>query len=149
MGYEDLPDDWAERRLDEAGLLDDVVDLVVAEADRRATRLVVLLADARLRLWQPLVIEDVPSCAADEQLEVCERLVELARGLCPGGGLALAVARPGSPTPTAWDLAWRRLLEVTCRTGGVAFLGCHLAVPGVVLRLDDDAAAARVAAAAS
>lgn len=141
--FENLPADWDGRSLDDPDLLGCVVDLFVRHADRQAGSLLALLANEELRLVQPVMIDDIPvGCDQVRQHEVTHRLTQIVGQVCPGGGLALAVARRGMVVQTHWDLGWRSALALACQDSGVVDLGCYLATPAGVVRLDDSAAAA-------
>ena len=46
MTFNDLPDDWPTRSITEPGLVADVLDLLVSEADRQRGALVLALCDS-------------------------------------------------------------------------------------------------------
>lgn len=123
MGFEDLPDDWVDRPLDEPALVADVLDLVVSERDRRAGALAVLLCDLQARLVTPVVISDLdelaPEAARVEALQVVTQVMQ-------GQGCVLvAVARRDGLSITADDHVWARAAATACAPG-IALLGVHV-----------------------
>jgi len=143
MDYDELPDDWDAHSLDDPELLGGVVDLLTRQSDCLRGTLLVLLADEQLRLLQPIAIDDMPiGCSATEQYETMRAVVEMVAHVCPGGGVAAAVARGGHPVSTGWDQHWREALATACRHHRMTDLGCYLATPHGVVRLADDRCAA-------
>ncbi|MEL4357448.1 MULTISPECIES: hypothetical protein [unclassified Luteococcus] len=141
--FEELPQDWPERSLMDPELLCGVVDLFVRLADREQGVIMAFLTSPALRLLQPISIDDVPvGCDEFHQHELVHRLCQVVQQVCPGGGLALAVARPGALVQTHWDQTWRSALALACQDAGVTDLGCYLAVPAGTIRLDDSRVAA-------
>ncbi|MQA80738.1 MAG: hypothetical protein GEV10_20040 [Streptosporangiales bacterium] len=53
----------------------------------------------------------------------------------PGGQIALALERPGSPWPRADDVGWARMLDDAARRRDVVLRGTYLSVKGYVRRL--------------
>lgn len=143
MSHDDLPPDWTTQPLDDPRLLAAAVDLFTLDADRRRGCLVVLLCDGETRLLQPLVVDDVPlDCSAQQQATTMDKLARVVQQVCPGGALALAVGRPGLAVPTLWEHGWRTALAAACRSHQLTALGCFLATPRGVVRLDGDEAEA-------
>ncbi|WP_420175498.1 hypothetical protein [Luteococcus sp. OSA5] len=143
MTFENLPDDWSRPSLADPDLLTDVVDLLMLHHDRVQGTVLALLADDELRLLQPVHIDDVPvGCDAYDQHRLVNHLVSVLKHLAPHGGLGLGIGRRGMVVQTQWDQTWRRALALACQEQSVTDLGCCLATPIGVVRLDDDVAAA-------
>lgn len=141
--FEELPEDWDSHSLDDPELLCGVVDLFARQADRERGALLALLASPDLRLLQPITIDDVPiGCDDFHQHQLVHQLCEVVRQVCPGGGLALAIARRGAVVQTHWDQNWRSALALACQDAGVTDLGCYLATTSGTVRMDDSRAAA-------
>ncbi len=106
MTFDDLPADWPQRPLTDPRLLDDVLDLMVGERDRRQRSLVVLACDAEVRLIQPVAIGPLTTpCDPDLVQRTVDILVE-ALGDDTAGALVIALARPDGLSITADDRAW-------------------------------------------
>jgi hypothetical protein len=132
MSFEDLPDDWPTRSLDDERLARDVLDLVVRERDRQEPAMAVLLCNSAGRLQQPVFVQGATTA------EDLERGFLVLRGtaLHPAVGedddpatLAPAVlvglVRPsGGVTDT--DRAWHQRAIEACRAAEVALLGVHV-----------------------
>ena len=124
MSFYDLPDDWAERPLDEPTLVADVLDLVVSEADRRAGALAMLLCDDQWRLLQPCVVSPLdPTPSENERVRVVQVFAE---ALGAGGSLLLAIARGDGLGLTQDDHAWAAAARRVCDAARVRLLGVHV-----------------------
>ena len=123
MSFDDLPDDWSVRPLTTPTLVADVLDLVLAEADRRAGALAFLLCDDTGRLLAPAVVTDVPDDVDDEEKR---RMIEtFVRPLGPAGTLHLAIGRQDGLSIRPSDRAWASAAAEVC-AGGPRLLGFHL-----------------------
>lgn len=69
MSFEDLPEDWSDRSLDDPVLAADVIDLFVHDRDRAGGCMAVLLCDGDNRLLTPLVIAEVEEEDVDDALD--------------------------------------------------------------------------------
>jgi hypothetical protein len=123
MSFEDLPDDWVERPLDEPRLVTDVLDLVVSLQDRLAGGLAVLMCDEGHRLLQPCVISDLNYLASDAEREIA--LSNVVDVMDRPGSLLVAIARPDGLSITADDHAWARAMARAC-ADDVELLGVHV-----------------------
>ena len=123
MSFDDLPDDWSDRPLTTPTLVADVLDLVLAEADRRIGALAFLLCDGTGRLLAPAVVTDVPD---DIENDERQRMIEtFVRPLGPAGSLHLAIGRQDGLSIRAGDRAWAAAAAEVC-AGGPRLLGVHL-----------------------
>ncbi|MDP9397467.1 MAG: hypothetical protein M3P96_06400 [Actinomycetota bacterium] len=127
MSFDDLPENWAERPLDEPGLVADVLDLVVSEADRRAGALAVLICDDQGRLLQPCVVSPLPPAPSEGEREHAVRMFAGAVG--PGGSLLLAIARRDGLSLTDDDHGWAAAARRACGAE-VRLLGVHVVTAG-------------------
>lgn len=126
MTFENLPDGWDQRPLDDPALTADVVDLVVGDADRESGCVGLLLLDDQRRLVQPCVVGDVPPDA--DPVDLVPFLEELARMVASGGGaVVFARGRLGSVLLTDTDRTWHDVAVRACRAGGVPLVGAYLA----------------------
>ena len=126
MTFNDLPDDWATRSITEPGLVADVLDLLVSDADRQQGALVLALCDADGRLVQPMAIGEMGDAihtGADS--DVLRMFLEAVGTRLPVAALLVAVARPGGLSITAGDRAWLAAAEQAC-AGGIRLLGVHV-----------------------
>jgi hypothetical protein len=69
MSFEDLPEDWSDRSLDDPVLAADVIDLFVPDRDRAGGCVAMLLCDDDNRLLTPLVIAEVEEEDVDDALD--------------------------------------------------------------------------------
>jgi hypothetical protein len=126
MSFEDLPDDWPSRPVDDPALVDDVLDLAVSIADRERGGLAALLCDDEHRLVQPVFITDAArEVPADERVRTVSVFVE-AMG---HGSLLLAVARRDGLSITDDDRGWASAARRACGDE-VRFLGLHVVTTG-------------------
>lgn len=112
MSFQDLPQDWPERALDDPHLAADVLDLVVSERDRRAGALAVLLCDETARLVQPVVVDGCPEDSPEE--ERVRALGTFTEAMGPSGSLLLAIARRDGLSIRAEDRMWVRAARQAC-----------------------------------
>jgi hypothetical protein len=127
MSFDDLPDDWADRPLDDPKLVADVLDLVVLDRDRLARSLAVLLCDERHRLLQPCLISDPDYLASeDERFHALRNIIVAFELFADGkGSLLVALARRDGLSIRADDHVWARAAQRAC-TGDVELLGVHV-----------------------
>ncbi|MGO4955654.1 hypothetical protein ACTQ49_00010 [Luteococcus sp. Sow4_B9] len=143
MNFDELPEDWPALSLDDDALAAGVIDLFLRVRDRDRGALLALVTDDELRLLQPLQVDNLPvGCDAFEQHQTVNAIVAAAREAAPGCGLALAIGRRGMVVQAHWDRQWRSALRLACEEQGVVDLGCYLATPTGIVRLDDEDAAA-------
>lgn len=99
-----------------------------AERHQRGVRFVLCDADNRVMVHCP--VDDVP---ADVNAEDCAQFVgvfasALAEG-DEGGGILVALTRPGTATITDVDRVWFRVTHEVCAKNQVRVLGVHLLTP--------------------
>lgn len=97
----------------------------------------VLFLDADQMSTPVLVaIDDIPREPGAGTVDGLIRLVDhTLENELPGGQVALALERPGSPWPCGDDVAWARMLDDTARRRDVDLRGTYLAVKGFVRKL--------------
>jgi hypothetical protein len=126
MSFEDLPDDWLTRPVDDPEIVDDVLDLAVFIADRERGALAVLMCDDEHRLVQPVMVSDAPrDVPPDERARAVGVFVE-ALG---HGSLLLAIARREGLSITDDDRDWAVAALRACGDE-VRFLGLHVVTVG-------------------
>lgn len=149
MSFEDLPDDWPTRSLDDAATARDVLDLVVRDGDRTRPGIAVLLCNGAGRLLQPVIVHDAtPSRDLRDDLRVLRTVV---LGETSGGGhgvlvpaVLMALVRPSGAVGDV-DRAWHQRVIEVCRAAGVRLLGVHLVTRSRVETLPGPDSAVRVA----
>lgn len=106
------------------------LEIALDPGDRghRGVRFVLCDADNRVMVHCP--VDDVP---ADVDAEDCAHFVSvfasaLAEG-DEGGGILVALTRPGAATITDVDRTWFRVTHEVCAENGVRVLGVHLLTP--------------------
>jgi hypothetical protein len=124
MTFQDLPHDLSLHPLTDPRLVADVLDLCVPLRDRQAGALCVLICDERDCLAQPVVIGEIGRPRADERLELLGNVVQMARGVMPGGALLLAIARADGLSLTADDELWATTAAVAA--DDYRLLGVHV-----------------------
>ena len=67
MSVDDLPADWSRRPLTEAELVPDVLDLVVANRDRCARSLCLLMCDDEDLLVRPVAISEMAAVTSQTE----------------------------------------------------------------------------------
>jgi hypothetical protein len=126
MGFEQLPADWPQRPLTDAGLTANVLDLVVSFADRRSGGLSILVCDDQARLVQPtLMTEPADSIPMAERPGIIDFWVDLAEQLEPRGGLLISIVRASGLSITDDDRAWCDVAARSC-AGRITLLGLHI-----------------------
>lgn len=133
MGFQELPENWADQPLTDPQLLADVLDLVVMEADRRAGGLGILICDGEQRLAVPVMISAPDDLASDADRRTgLETIAETVRsfGLGEAGGtgrpgIHLAIARRDGLSITRSDRAWQRAALAVC-ADDIDLLGVHV-----------------------
>lgn len=121
---------------DEASLLRYVRSLL-GPHEMSGRSLWVLFLDAdRWSTHVVVAIDDIPD---EPRPDTVDNLLDMAgRTLdehLPGGQIALALERPGSPWPCGDDVGWARMLDAAARRRDVDLRGTFLAVRGAVRRL--------------
>ena len=134
MSFDDLPEHWADLPLSDTDLASDVLDLLVTEADRSSSALVLLLCDEEHRLIQPCCINEVDRAASElERRSVLDVFVQAMRDR--PSGLVVGLARPGPATPDDLDRAWHQSAIDACRGTSVTLLSTHLVAMSEVVPL--------------
>lgn len=135
MAFENLPENWKDRPLDDPAITADVLDLFVFNEDRVKGALVVLVCDGDGRLVQPVVIGDLPaSLSRTEKAQTMDNLalMVLNAGADAGGSMLLAVARESGIYVTDNDREWHEALLRACRRSGVRLLGMWIVTAGAI-----------------
>ncbi len=126
MSFEQLPDDWSQRPLTEAGLVADVLDLLISFADRRSGGLAILVCDDQARLLQPTLMTDpADSVPVAERSGIIEFWIDMAEQLEPGGGLLIAIVRANGLSVTDDDRVWCEVAARSCAER-ITLLGIHI-----------------------
>ncbi len=129
MTFDDLPDDWPTRSITEPGLVADVLDLLVSDADRQTGALVLALCDSVGRLVQPVSIGEMGDAIhTGEDSDALPTFLAAIGAIGPVASVLVAVARPGGLSITAGDRAWLAAAERAC-DGGIRLLGVHVVTP--------------------
>jgi hypothetical protein len=141
MDFNDLPADWAQRPITDTDIFEGVIDLIASDRSRAEGALHLLLCHESGRLLQPLTIE---APRWDESAEaITEKFATAFAELRDHGvpAVAVAIARPGSASPTLDDLKFSRALEAASVRSGLELLGLAVAAPDgiVTVSLDCDA----------
>ena len=131
MSFENLPDDWPARPLDDPVLAADVVDLVVSDADRAAGALGFLLCRPGGTLAQPVVVGEV---AQEDPTQVVARMIPVIADLPDTPGFVLALARPRGGVSDA-DRALHQYALDACEDAGLTLWGTFLATHAGVTHL--------------
>ncbi|QSB16079.1 hypothetical protein JQS43_07170 [Natronosporangium hydrolyticum] len=106
------------------------LEIALDPADRRQRGVRFVLCDADNRVMVHCPVDDVP---ADVDSEDCTHFVSvfasaLAEG-DEGGGMLVALTRPGSGTINDLDRIWFRVTHEVCAQNGVRVIGVHLLTP--------------------
>jgi len=126
MSFEQLPSDWPERPLTDAGLTADVLDLLISFADRRSGGLSILVCDDQARLLQPtLMTEPADSIPLADRPGVIDFWVDVVEHLEPNGGLLISIVRAKGLSVTDDDRAWCDIAARSC-AGRITLLGIHI-----------------------
>ena len=129
MSFHDLPDDLPTRSITEPGLVADVLDLLVSDADRQHGTLVLALCDSGGRLVQPISIGEMgDSIRTGDDEGLLRTFLEGVGALPPVASVLVAVARPGGLSITSGDRAWLASAERAC-DGVIRLLGVHVVTP--------------------
>jgi hypothetical protein len=131
MGFDDLPDGWADQALsDPLVVIADVLDLFVLDRDRRRGALYALLCDDGDRIQVPVVVDELGDGGAlEERVHMFGVFAEAVATNSPGGSMLVAVARGGGLSLTPDDHLWRQGAEQACAREHVRLLGVHLVTP--------------------
>ena len=121
MSYLDLPDDWAERPLDDPRMSRDVADFLVSDHDRVANTLLLLRCgnDSRL-LKSPIIISHMNWRASALKRRRC--LERFFRVQPPGIIVAMSAEQRLS---RAAEVAWAITVEDLCSSYHVNLFGLH------------------------
>ncbi|WP_151524188.1 hypothetical protein [Serinicoccus kebangsaanensis] len=131
MSFENLPDDWPTRSLDDPALAADVVDLVVSDADRSAGALGFLLCRPGGSLAQPVVVGEV---GREDPREVVGRMIPVIEDLPDTPGFVLVLARPRGGVTDA-DRSLHQYALDACQDAGLSLWGTYLATHAGVTHL--------------
>jgi hypothetical protein len=128
MGFNNLPEGWAEQALtDPQIVVADVLDLFVLERDRRRGAVYALLCDEDDRIRVPVAVDEIGEGGSlEERIHMFGVFAEGVATGCPGGSMLVAVARRGGLSLTADDHLWRRAAEEACAREDVRLLGVHI-----------------------
>jgi hypothetical protein len=140
MTFEDLPNTWRDQPLSDPSIAVDVVDLLVTQANRHDGAFYILICDDQDRLRVPVAIDEIDPDQPEDCAPLLRPFLE-AMQAGPGGGVLLALGRPGSSEVTEVDREWARVAVRACEQAGGRFLGLYVAGPGGVLRVEVDSLA--------
>lgn len=130
MSFDDLPDDWPQRPLNDPELARDVLDLFVRDADRREGGVSVLICHADHTLAQPLFVNG--SIPRDEAAPLLRNLFAACAQGGPGGAVVVALVRE-SGGPCDDDRALHQMVIDGCAELGLGLLSTHLVTcPGIL-----------------
>lgn len=135
MSFQDLPSNVRELSLEDPVLAADVVDLCCFEDARERGAIAVLTCDAKGRMVQPVLVDEIAwQCPDPDRARLVDLLLEPARML--GGSLVIAFGRSGTLV-TDIDRRWHQSVLDGCLAAGVRLLGAYVAAPDRVVRLPD------------
>jgi hypothetical protein len=132
MSFEDLPQDWPHRSLDDPVLTADVLDLVVSDRDRAAGGVMVLLCRGDGRLSQPVFVGEIGP--PDVAMDVISSLATGALDLPGVGAVVVALVRGSGPVDDLDRRVHQHTLEV-CGRAGLALLGTYVVTRSQVVHL--------------
>ena len=128
MSFEDLPDDWRDRPLDDSQLIADVLDLFVSMKARYEGALLVLVCDESRRLLQSILVEEIALDPPPDTDVMLNNLLTAVLGARADSSILVALARPGPLRVGARDRAWIGFITSGCRDR-LPLLGIHLVTP--------------------
>jgi hypothetical protein len=122
----------------------DHLDLIIGPEDRRRRGVWFVFCDHHAEPMVHAAIDDVPAETAESECEAAiSPFATVFSEADPGGGMLLAIARPGPAQIGENDRRWFRAVHAICRRVGIGVLGVYLATPRdtVPIHLDDALAA--------
>lgn len=126
MAHTDLPADWPTLPITRRDLLPGVLDFVVAERDRQAGTLWILICDPADRLVSPVRLCDLHELtSAHDRRQHLTALVTMIAEIDGDAGVLAAIGRPGGLSATEDDQDWAAALAEAA-AGRVRLLGVHV-----------------------
>jgi hypothetical protein len=128
MSFEDLPDDWPDLPLDDARLIEDVLDLFVSMRARFDGALLFLLCDESRRALQPILVDEIDVAPPPDSDLMLDNLVTAIVDARADLSVLVAVARPGRLRAFPCDHAWAQCISRAC-ADRLPVIGIHLVTP--------------------
>lgn len=145
MTFLDLPTDWADRRITDADIFTDVLDLLVSHAARQRGGAHVIFTDpeGHVMVRTSYVLEPEPG---HTRLSMLLGFLDALGGAFPPGeiNLVIALARPGLAEVTEADWHFRAAVLRRAEQRGIAVMGLAVAVPEKMLTYDEVAGSDRL-----
>jgi hypothetical protein len=141
MSFQDLPEDWPDLPLDDARLVEDVLDLFVSMQVRHDGGLLFLVCDEQRRLLQPILVDEIEMSPPEDTALMLDNLVTAIVGARADLSVLVAIARPGRLRIFPCDDAWAGHVVGAC-ADRLPVLGVHLVTPRGSLRIPAEPVAA-------